>query len=298
MSKLLISICIPAYNAQELIALTLESIKKQTYSNWELIVVEDGSHDGTKEIVNSFRETVQQNVIYYKNLVNKGLPATRNVAVSKSKGAWFAFLDSDDIWSPDHLHSLIETAQENRDCDFIHSGYNYFITDFKQPFYQQNISAETIKNFPVSLYIRDYSIQPSSIMVTKKLYAEMKGFDESYFSVEDLNFYFRCGEKGFKFAYSGKNTCNYRKNPNGMTSNALKMSFYAAKAYADASSWKEIPENLKRTITAGHWLSTARIGRSSDLLLAKKAIVASIKQRVSFYSLVILIRIYLTIPTK
>jgi teichuronic acid biosynthesis glycosyltransferase TuaG len=298
MNNLLISVCIPAYNASALITETLESIKMQTYSNWELIVVEDGSDDGTEHIVNQLRIIISQNVVYYRNSINKGLPATRNVAVSKAKGDWLAFVDSDDIWAPNHLQSLIETVQKNRNCDFIHSGYNYFTKDFNKPFYQQKITTEALKNFPISLYKREYNIQPSSIMVSQKLYAVINGFDESYLSVEDLNFYFRCCEKGFKFAYSGKNTCNYRKNPNGMTSNALKMSLYAAKAYEDTSNWHDIPEKLKHTKIAGHWLATARLARKSDPILAKKAIVTSVKNEVSFLSLLVLIRIYLTIPTR
>jgi teichuronic acid biosynthesis glycosyltransferase TuaG len=297
MDDFLISICIPAYNAAGLIGETLESIKKQTYSNWELIVIEDGSDDGTREIVDSLREGVQQKVIYHKNVVNKGLPATRNVAVSKAKGYWLAFVDSDDVWHPDHLQSLIETAQENPDYDFIHSGYNYFMKDINQPTFQQNISTAILNNFPISFYNQDFKVQPSSIMLSQKLFAAVNGFDESYRYVEDLNFYFRICELGYKFAYSRKNTLNYRRNPNGLTSNPINMSLYAAKAYEEAASWKEIPNELKRNKISGLWLATARLARDSDLVLAKSAIKSAIKHRVTIFGLMIFVRIYLT-PVK
>lgn len=296
MSDILVSICIPAYNAAGLISETFQSIKNQSYFNWELIVIEDGSDDGTSLIVKTFGKTVQQDVIYFKNVDNKGLPATRNVAVSKAKGDWLAFVDSDDIWHPDHLQSLIETAQENPECDFLHSGFNFFIDDFKQPFYQQKLSAETLNNFPISLYTHEYRIQPSSIMVSQKLFGAINGFDESYRYVEDLNFYFRSGENGFKFAFSGKNTCYYRKNPQGLTSHSLNMALYTAKAYTDALDWQDIPEKLKLTRMASHWLSTARLARNCNPILAKTAIKNAIKYRVNLRSLAILFLIYLKLP--
>jgi glycosyltransferase involved in cell wall biosynthesis len=297
MSNVLISICVPAYYAKNLIGETLESIKNQVYTNWELIVIEDGSDDGTVEIINIFRKTVFQEVLYYKNIVNKGLPATRNVAVSKAKGAWLAFVDSDDVWHPDHLQSLVETAYGNPDYDFIHSGYNHFVVDINKPTFKQSISIEKLTNFPISFYKREYNIQPSSVMVSKKLFEAVNGFDETYLSVEDLNFYFRSSEKGFKFKYTGKSTLYYRNNPNGMTKESLKMTLYAAKAYEDTMGWKEIPKKLKHNKTAEYWLATARLSRKTDLVLAKSAIKSAIKHRVTIFGLMIFVRIYLT-PVK
>lgn len=298
MTNLLISICIPAYNAAVFIEDTLQSIKNQTYLNWELIVVEDGSNDGTISIVETFDKIVDQKVIYYKNSENLGLSATRNIAVFKSKGAWLAFVDSDDIWHPNHLQSLIDTAKQNIDCDFIHSGFNFFDEDYKQPFYEQNLSEQVLNSFPVSLYTGEYRIQPSSVMVSQKLYSAINGFDESYRSIEDLNFYFRSCEKGFKFAFTGLNTCHYRRNIKGLTSHSLNMAFYSAKAYTDTLNWKDIPEKVKLVKIANLWLSTARLARNSNPVLAKQAIKKAIKHRVNFYILAFMFLIYFKIPLK
>lgn len=296
MSNLLISICIPAYNAAVFIEETLQSVKNQSYLNWELIVIEDGTDDGTFLIVKEFDKTVQQEVIYYKNPVNKGLSATRNIAASKSKGDWLAFVDSDDIWHPNHLQSLIDTAQENPYCEFIHSGFNFFYEDYNQPFYQQKLSTEVLNEFPISLYTGEYRIQPSSIMVSQKLYTAINGFDENYRSVEDLNFYFRSSEKGFKFAFSGKNTCFYRRNLEGLTSHSLNMAHYSAKVYTATLGWQDIPEKLKFIKIAEHWLSTARLARISNPILAQTAIKTAIKYRVNLQSLAILFVIYFKLP--
>ena len=94
---------------------------------------------------------------------------------------------------------MIDTAHANPTCDFIHSGFSLFYEDYNQPFYEQKLSYKELNSFPISLYTGEYRIQPSSIMVTQKLYVTINGFDENYRSVEDINFYFKSSEKGFKF---------------------------------------------------------------------------------------------------
>jgi glycosyltransferase involved in cell wall biosynthesis len=294
MSNLLVSICIPAYNAAGLIKQTLLSVKKQSYVNWELIVIEDGTDDGTSMIVKEFQKTVDQNVIYYKNVVNKGLAATRNIAASKSKGDWLAFVDSDDIWHIDHLQSLIDLSQKKIGFDFIHSGFNFFNEDYNLPFYQQKLSTNVLNSFPISLYTGDYRIQPSSIMVSRKLFTEINGFDENYRSVEDLDFYFRSCEKGFKFAFSGKNTCYYRKNLAGLTAHSLNMAHYSAKVYTSTLNWQEIPKKLRLKKIAQLWLSTARLARKSEPILAQTAIKNAIKYQINLQILVFWVLISLT----
>ncbi len=296
MSNLLISICIPAYNAAVFLEETLQSVKNQTYLNWELIVIEDGTDDGTSLIVKEFEKTVSQVVIYQKNSVNKGPSATRNIAVSKSTGHWLAFIDSDDIWHPNHLQSLIDTVEENPNCDFIHSGFNLFYEEFDNPFYQQKLSENVLNTFPISLYTREYWIQPSSVMVSQKLYDTVNGFNENYRYTEDLDFFFRSCQKGFKFAFSGKNTCHYRKNIEGLTSHTLEMAFYSAEVYTDTLDWHDIPKKLRLKKTAQLWLSTARLARNSNPLLAKTAIKNAIKYQFNLHTLAFLFLIYIKMP--
>ena len=296
MSNLLISICIPAYNAAGFIGETLQSVRNQSYLNWELIVIEDGTDDGTSLIVQEFSKTVNQEVIYDKSSVNKGLSATRNIAVSKSKGDWLAFIDSDDIWHNGHLQSLIDTALKNPNCDFIHSGFNFFYEDFNKPFYQQKLSKKVLSSFPISLYTGEYRIQPSSIMLSQKLYRVVHGFDENYRSAEDMNLYFRSCKKGFKFAFSGSNTCYYRRNLEGLTAHSVNMALYSAKAYTDTLYWHEIPKKLRLNKIAHLWLSTARLARKSNPLLAKTAIKNAIKYRVNLHTIVFLFLIYIKLP--
>lgn len=118
MDKPIISIVIPAYNAEKYIEETLKSVSEQTYASWECIIVNDGSTDNTISVVESFiqKDKNKQKFIFYSK-ENEGHSKTRNYGIDHSNGEYIAFLDSDDVWMPHHLESLIDTIHQHKvDC--------------------------------------------------------------------------------------------------------------------------------------------------------------------------------------
>lgn len=107
----LVSIIMPAYNAQSTIDDSINSVLAQTYTNWELIVVNDCSTDDTVSVVKNFAAT-DPRIYVHTNNQNLGCAATRNVAVSYARGPWLAFLDSDDIWHPAKLEKQLQFTHE------------------------------------------------------------------------------------------------------------------------------------------------------------------------------------------
>ena len=103
----LISVVIPAYNAESYIQSTLDSVFNQTYQNIEVIVVDDGSNDSTQSILNAY----PHNVVVIKT-ENKGVSHARNTGIDAAKGGWIAFVDSDDIWLPTKLEEQIISIGE------------------------------------------------------------------------------------------------------------------------------------------------------------------------------------------
>jgi len=297
MKDLLVSVCIPIYNVGNFIGETLDSIKNQSYNNWELIIVDDGSDDGAQKIIETFRNSVEQKVKYFKNEFNKGPSATRNAAVSFANGNWFAFLDGDDIWRKDHLKHLVNTALAKPECDLIYSDLIYFFDDINKPIISENkiVSDENLRNFPISLYKQDFFIQPSTMMVSSKLYQAVEGFDESYRFAEDFKFNLKCIEKGFMFAYTNESTCYHRKHPDGFSTNHFKMIYGHAKVFDETLSWnlKQIPYELRYKKASKYWLDTARMSKKSDLKLSKYSINKAIKYhfdfRIGFYFIIIYI---------
>ena len=107
----LVSIIMPSYNTAPYIAETIGSVLKQTYQNWELIIVDDCSSDNTDQVVKPFLADVR--IRYLKNEKNSGTAVSRNRALREAKGKWIAFLDSDDLWMPDKLSKQISFMEKN-----------------------------------------------------------------------------------------------------------------------------------------------------------------------------------------
>ena len=117
----LVSIIMPSYNTAEYIADSIKSVLKQTYENWELIIVDDCSTDGTDEVVKKFSD---KRIRYFKNKKNSGAAVSRNRALKLAQGRWIAFLDSDDLWSSKKLETQIDFMKFN--------GYYFSYTNYDE----------------------------------------------------------------------------------------------------------------------------------------------------------------------
>ena len=116
----LVSIIMPSYNTAKFISETIESVLAQTYSNWELIIVDDCSTDDTDAVVCPY--LADDRIRYIKNEKNSGAAVSRNRALREAKGKWIAFLDSDDLWLPVKLEKQIAFMKEN-DYHFSYTNY-------------------------------------------------------------------------------------------------------------------------------------------------------------------------------
>lgn len=112
MIKNKVSIIMPAYNAGKTIRESIDSVISQTYSDWELLIIDDNSRDNTNEIVAEYVNN-DNRINYYKQYPNQGVAAARNRAVDLSNGQFIAFLDSDDIWLPRKLEVQIKTLENS-----------------------------------------------------------------------------------------------------------------------------------------------------------------------------------------
>lgn len=125
----LVSIIMPSYNTSNYIADSIRSVQAQTYTNWELILVDDCSSDNTDEVVETF--LTDKRIIYIKNEQNSGAAESRNRALRKAKGKWIAFLDSDDLWMPEKLSKQILFMERNH-CFFSYTNYEEIDSDGKK----------------------------------------------------------------------------------------------------------------------------------------------------------------------
>lgn len=107
----LVSIIMPSWNTADFIRESINSVLAQTYTNWELLIVDDCSTDNTDEVVASYKD---ERIKYFKNEKNSGAALTRNKALREAQGEWIAFLDSDDLWIPEKLEKMISFMTENK----------------------------------------------------------------------------------------------------------------------------------------------------------------------------------------
>ena len=107
----LVSVIIPAFNRAALLPRAIASVRAQTHQHWEVIVVDDGSTDNTREVVESMKDS---RVTYCRHTVNRGAGAARNTGLRAARGEWVAFLDSDDWWRPEKLAVQLSVAAQSK----------------------------------------------------------------------------------------------------------------------------------------------------------------------------------------
>lgn len=117
--KDLVSIVMPSYNTASYIEKSVQSVINQTYTNWELIIVDDCSTDNTDKVLSKIHD---ERIRYFKNDKNSGAAVSRNKALREAKGQWIAFLDSDDLWMPEKLEKQISFMKKN---NYVFSYTNY-----------------------------------------------------------------------------------------------------------------------------------------------------------------------------
>lgn len=117
----LVSIIMPSYNTAKFIEETISSVLAQTYTNWELVIIDDCSTDDTDEIIMPYLMDLR--IKYIKNEKNSGAAISRNRALREAKGKWIAFLDSDDLWHPEKLEKQIAFMEKNN-CHFSYTEYS------------------------------------------------------------------------------------------------------------------------------------------------------------------------------
>ena len=123
------SIIMPSYNTASFITLSIQAVLNQTYTNWELLIVDDCSTDNTDEVVNPYLK--DERIRYIKNEKNSGAAVSRNRALQGAKGKWIAFLDSDDLWKPEKLEKQIKFMEMN-DYHFSYTNYVEIDTEGKK----------------------------------------------------------------------------------------------------------------------------------------------------------------------
>lgn len=162
----LVSIIMAAYNAEKTIELAIESVLNQTYSNFELLVINDCSKDGTAKLVEAF-SAKDNRVRLISNEKNSGVSYTRKHGLEEAKGSWIAILDSDDAWTPEKLEKQI-ALQKRMNADLLFTGSAFMDSDGRPIDWYLHAPAEVTYR----QLLKQNVLSNSSALVRKELYAK------------------------------------------------------------------------------------------------------------------------------
>lgn len=166
---MLVSVVIPAYNAEKYISYALDSVLMQTYTEYEIIVVDDCSTDGTFEIVKEYADEYP-NIKLYRNQKNSGVSYSRNFGVSVACGAYIAFLDSDDMWEKEKLQKQVEMLEVHPDTALLFTASSFIDSDGNLMKYILNVP----EKIDYKTLLKQNIISCSSVMVKKTYMTEIK----------------------------------------------------------------------------------------------------------------------------
>ena len=181
----LVSVIIPTFNRGWILKEAIESVRSQTYRNFEFIIVDDGSMDNTRDILEEFKEDIV--VIRQKN---KGVSAARNIGVASSRGTLIAFLDSDDLWKPEKLAVQVAFFASNPETQICQTDEIWIRRG-------NRVNPKKCHQKPSGMiYVPSLSlclVSPSAVMMKKDLFESVGGFDENLPACEDYDLWLRIG---------------------------------------------------------------------------------------------------------
>lgn len=189
-----ISVVIPAYNVEKYIERSLESVLRQTYLPFEILVVNDGSTDHTEEVIESYKDKIE-----YFVQQNRGISSARNIGIKNAKSNWIAFLDADDEWIDTHLENFITVISQKPDLMW----YGAPVRHVDEITNRVLFSYKTVpsKNYIDKLYFKDYlrALPPCgffstpTMIIRREVFDNVGLFNPHQLTGEDRDMWFRIG---------------------------------------------------------------------------------------------------------
>lgn len=306
-----VSIIVPIYNAQKYIKECLESILKQTYQDFEVILVDDGSRDASAKICDQYAEMDRRITVYHRE--NAGVSATRNYGLAHAKGKYILFVDADDTIEDDMLEGCIRLA-ENNDAELVICSFRYYMTDEDNRLLENSLGKDVcVTNHELfdqwfSLLAEKEILNPPWNKLIRKdlLDRNQIWFCEEYSICEDMIFSLQVLDVSKKIVLTGNMYYNYYLKSSGTLVFKFHENYYEAltKFYEHVYRYCSKYENnftqlkliktmyvnltimfIKQICTKSTWdkktkhLKMKEIGRSKEFLLALKNVDLNRKRK-------------------
>ncbi|MBD2464446.1 glycosyltransferase [Oscillatoria sp. FACHB-1407] len=235
----LISVIIPAYNAADTISETIASVLNQTYSNLELIVIDDGSQDATVDIVTAIADPRIQVFSY----PNSGVAISRNRGLTHATGDFIAFLDADDIWTPDKLEAQRQALQANPNAKVAYCWTDWIDHNSDRIGPCCHITANG--NVYAALLLSCFVVSGSNPLIAREAILDVGGFDETLTASQDFDLYLRLAAR-YEFVAVPSPKVLYRRLPNSMSTNLKR--WETTSLLVREKYFEKAPEPLPRSL--------------------------------------------------
>ena len=237
-----VSVVIPAYNCAAFLPEAIESVLRQTYTDLEILVIDDGSTDDTPAVVEPYL-----NRIRYIRQLNRGLPGARNTGIRASTGEFIALLDADDAWVPEKL-ALQMPLLADPEVGIVYSDFSVRYADGRVlPSYlaDRPLAAE---GFVVDAYLRSRFLFPSSMVLRRTAVEACGFFDEAMFAAEDIELFARICLR-WKVARVAQPLMIRTEGTHNITANGSKMNDYTILAFKKILDREQaLPPSTNRTL--------------------------------------------------
>ena len=195
--KQLVSIIIPAYNAGKYIRGSIKTILEQTYNNFEIIIVDDGSTDNTAQMVrDEYQGDARIKLISQKN---GGVAVARNNGIRTAKGEYIAFLDPDDYYLPSKIEKEVKFLQDHPEFDIAYCNVKHFYDDNLNELYQhqgKTPSGQVFENL-----LDGFFGQLNTVLIPKRILEKVGMFDENFRDSEEWDMFLRIARAGYTFGF-------------------------------------------------------------------------------------------------
>ncbi len=266
------SVVIPLYNKEKFIKATLQSVANQTFSNFEVIIVDDASTDSSSAIAQTFSSG---SVSIIRHPKNKGLSAARNTGIKAANANFIAFIDSDDVWKTDFLEKMHQMILRFPEAGIYGAGYEEVYADGLVVDIDKNIDLKPGKMTIISDFFAANAHQPifcySSVVVKKEVFETVGYFDENITLGEDVDFNIRAASQ-FQVAYYNAIGAGYTI----FSENQITNSAIADKTITDFNKYEPLADkdpSLKKYLDVNRYILAMSYKMAGEHEASKKLVL-------------------------
>jgi Glycosyl transferase family 2 len=238
-----VSVVIPAYNGDRYLAAAIDSVLGQTYQDYEIVVVDDGSTDNTAQVVKQYGKAVR-----YLSQTNQGVAASRNLGLAAAMGDYIAFLDQDDFFLPHKLSSQVALLDRNADLGMVNSGWQIFHGDLSDSQNENQAAVQPWQQIPQLTAANLIIWKPvflGAMLFRRHWLERARGFNTTLEQTPDVDLVMRLAKIGCPAAWVEQVTVKYRQHETNASHDALRQAQELNQITADFFTQSSLAPEIK-----------------------------------------------------